>query len=51
MIYSSKSCYYCTAVKKELDGKKIPYTEKLVDNNPALLKELETKTGKKRFRK
>jgi len=47
IIYSSKNCYYCTSVKDLFKDKKIPYTEINVDNNPAKLKELEQKTGKK----
>lgn len=47
IIYSSKSCHYCNAVKDVFKDKKINYTEVNVDNNPAKLKELEEKTGKK----
>lgn len=46
IIYSSKRCHYCTSVKKEFDERKVPYTVKLVDNNPALMAELKKKPGK-----
>lgn len=47
IIYTSKGCSYCTSVKELFTEKNIPYTEKNVDRNPLLLKELEDKTGKK----
>ena len=47
IVYSSKNCHSCTSVKELFEEKKINYTEINVDNNPAKLKELEEKTGKK----
>lgn len=46
IIYSSKGCFSCNRVKELFDEKKIKYTDKVVDNNPTLLKELQEKTGK-----
>lgn len=47
IIYSSKSCSYCTSVKDVFTEKNVPFTEINVDNNAVKLKELEDKTGKK----
>lgn len=33
-IYSTKTCGYCHALKSWLDGKKIPYADYSVDQNP-----------------
>lgn len=46
IIYSSKNCYWCTAVEKTFREKNIPFTVINVDNNPAKFKELQEKTGK-----
>ncbi len=44
-VYSADWCGYCHAVKKYLDDKKIAYTEKNVDENPAYAQEAVDKSG------
>jgi len=33
-VYSTTTCPYCVMLKRWLDGKKIEYTEYMVDKNP-----------------
>ena len=47
VIYTSKGCTYCTSVKELFAEQNIPFTEKNVDNNRILFKELEDKNRKK----
>lgn len=47
IIYSKQSCPYCVRAKKLLDSKKIMYQEIHVDEEPAKLKEMMERSGRK----
>lgn len=44
-VYSAPWCGFCVAVKNYLDGKGIAYTDKNVDEDPALAEEAVKKSG------
>lgn len=44
-IYCWTYCPYCVKAKALLDEKGIIYEEKVIDNDPAALKSLKSKTG------
>lgn len=43
-IYTSRGCFACHRAKDLFNERQIPYTEKVVDNNPALFAEMKKKT-------
>lgn len=46
-IYSTRVCPYCVRAKALLDGKHVPYTEVLVDEQPEKRVEMMQKTGRR----
>ena len=46
-IYSTRVCPYCVRAKALLDGKQVPYTEVLVDDNPEKRAEMMQKSGRR----
>ena len=46
-IYSTRVCPYCMRAKALLDSKHIPYTEFLVDADPARREEMLQKSGRR----
>jgi glutaredoxin 3 len=46
-IYSTRVCPYCVLAKSLLDGKHVPYTEVLVDEQPEKRMEMMQKTGRR----
>jgi len=45
VIYTKSYCPYSKATKEFLDGKGVKYTELVIDNDPPLKAEMETKSG------
>ena len=46
-IYSTRVCPYCVRAKALLDGKHVPYTEVLVDEQPEKRMEMMQKSGRR----
>ena len=46
-VYSTRVCPYCVRAKALLDGKHVPYTEILVDQDPVKLTEMMQKSGRR----
>ena len=46
-VYSTRICPYCVRAKALLDGKHVPYTEVLVDQDPTKLAEMMQKSGRR----
>jgi glutaredoxin 3 len=44
-VYTTRWCGYCVRAKALLDGKKIPYEEILLDDDPAFRQTLHDRTG------
>jgi glutaredoxin 3 len=44
-VYSTRWCGYCVRAKALLDGKKVPYEEILLDEDPAFRQTLHELTG------
>lgn len=47
IIYSTRVCPYCVRAKALLDGKHVPYTEVLVDEQPERRMEMMQKSGRR----
>lgn len=47
-IYSTRVCGYCMRAKALLTAKQVPYTEIMVDSDPARRVEMEQKSGGRR---
>ncbi|MBT4917567.1 glutaredoxin 3 [Candidatus Peregrinibacteria bacterium] len=45
ILYTKSYCPFSTDCKKYLDEKGVPFMEKLIDDDPAMTKEMETKSG------
>lgn len=46
-IYSTRVCPYCVRAKALLDGKHVPYTEVLVDEQPEKRVEMMQRSGRR----
>ena len=46
-VYSTQVCPYCVRAKALLDRKHVPYTDIMVDRDPARLAEMMQKTGRR----
>ena len=46
-VYSTRVCPYCVRAKALLDGKQVPYTEVLVDEQPEKRAEMMQKSGRR----
>ena len=44
IVYSGRLCTYCNAAKRLLDKKGVKYKEIMVDDDPALRKEMEQRS-------
>ncbi len=47
VIYSTRVCPYCMRAKALLQSKRVPYTEFLVDADPAKREEMEQKSNRR----
>jgi glutaredoxin 3 len=45
-IYTTQSCPFCVRAKKLLDQKGVVYTEISVDNDPALRRQMQERSGR-----
>lgn len=48
-IYTRVLCGYCTAAKRLLDSKGVPYIEHDASSNPALREEMFARSGRRTF--
>lgn len=46
-VYSTRVCPYCVRAKALLDRKHVPYTDIMVDQDPARLAEMMQKSGRR----
>ncbi len=46
-VYSTRVCPYCVRAKALLDRKRVPYTDIMVDQDPAKLAEMMQKSGQR----
>ncbi|HEV2321672.1 MAG TPA: glutaredoxin 3 [Gammaproteobacteria bacterium] len=46
-VYSTQVCPYCVRAKALLDRKHVPYTDIMVDQDPARLAEMMQKSGRR----
>jgi len=46
-VYSTQVCPYCVRAKALLDRKHVPYTDIMVDRDPARLAEMMQKSGRR----
>ncbi|HET7176914.1 MAG TPA: glutaredoxin 3 [Gammaproteobacteria bacterium] len=46
-VYSTRVCPYCVRAKALLDRKQVPYTDIMVDQDPARLTEMMQKSGRR----
>ena len=46
-IYSTTTCPYCVMLKRWLDGKKIEYTDYMVDKNPIAAQAMIQESGQR----
>jgi glutaredoxin 3 len=46
-IYSTRVCPYCVRAKALLDGKHVPYTEVMVDQQPEKMAEMMQRSGRR----
>ena len=46
-VYSTRVCPYCVRAKALLDRKQVPYTDVMVDQDPAKLAEMMQKSGRR----
>ena len=46
-VYSTQICPYCVRAKALLDRKHVPYTDIMVDKDPAKLAEMMQKSGRR----
>lgn len=46
-VYSTRVCPYCVRAKALLDRKQVPYTDIMVDQDPARLAEMMQKSGRR----
>lgn len=46
IVYTKSYCPHSKECKAFLDGKKVKYDEKIIDKDPALESEMETKSGR-----
>lgn len=47
IVYSTRVCPYCVRAKMLLDRKHVPYTDIMVDQDPARLTEMMQKSGRR----
>lgn len=47
IVYSTRVCPYCVRAKTLLDRKHVPYTDIMVDQDPARLAEMMQKSGRR----
>lgn len=47
IVYSTRVCPYCVRAKALLDRKHVPYTDIMVDQDPARLAEMMQKSGRR----
>ncbi len=46
-VYSTTTCPYCVMLKRWLDGKKVEYTDYLVDKNPIAAQSMMQQSGQR----
>jgi len=47
IVYSTQNCSYCLRAKELLKGYGVEYTDAMIDQDPKLLEEMLTRSGRK----